>query len=165
MAAVPRLRVAFDANVLIAGMQWPRWPFEVMRAALQSDWQLCLPVAVVHETQKHLPAHLHGAFGAYLAAASCEELLEATLEEVESNRHLVRSAKDVGIAFALIEARVDIFVTSDRDFTDPGATAPAFSEKVQVMLPADFLKVVCHWTSDELEAVRTRTWDDPGLTP
>ena len=39
----PSLRVALDANVLIAGVRLPRWPFEVMRAATRGLFDLVLP--------------------------------------------------------------------------------------------------------------------------
>lgn len=51
-------------------------------------------------------------------------------------------------------------VTSDRDFTDPGATAERFRERVRVMLPAVFLREVLGWPSEALEAMRNRAWED-----
>ena len=56
--------------------------------------------------------------------------------------------------------KVDVFVTSDRDFTDPGAVADRLSAQVRIMLPAVFLRQIAGWTSEELEAIRDRTWAD-----
>lgn len=82
--------------------------------------------------------------------------------EVLRNLDMVRSAKDVPIALALLKAEMDIFVTSDRDLTDPTATAERFQKQVRVMLPAVFLRDVIGWTSEALEAIRNRTWEDLG---
>ena len=73
---------------------------------------------------------------------------------------LVRSEKDVPIAVALLTGRVGVFVSNDRDFTDPDATAYRFRERVRVMLPAVFLRDILGWSSEALEAIRNRTWDD-----
>jgi hypothetical protein len=79
---------------------------------------------------------------------------------VQENRDLVRSEKDVPIAMALLEGGVDIFVTNDRDFTDPDATAERFRQRVHVMLAAVFLRDVLGWAPEALESIRSRTWED-----
>jgi hypothetical protein len=79
--------------------------------------------------------------------------------DVEQNQDLVRSAKDVPIALALLAGDVDILVSNDRDFTDPTATAERFQRRVTVMLPAVFLRDVVGWSSEALEAIRNRTWE------
>jgi predicted nucleic acid-binding protein len=38
----PELRVMVDANILIAGSVWPRWPYEVLQHALRGDFGLVL---------------------------------------------------------------------------------------------------------------------------
>jgi hypothetical protein len=79
---------------------------------------------------------------------------------VKENLGLVGGDKDVPIALALLADKVDIFVTNDRDFTDPNATDERFSSQVRVMLPAIFLRDVMAWTIEDLEAIRNRTWED-----
>ncbi|MGH8630434.1 MAG: hypothetical protein ACREU7_06675, partial [Burkholderiales bacterium] len=49
-----RLRVAGDANTIIAGVRLPRWPHEVLRSALARHFHLVLPEQVVHEARRHL---------------------------------------------------------------------------------------------------------------
>jgi hypothetical protein len=156
-----RFRVALDANVLIAGIRLPRWPHEVMRASLSGDFDLALPVQVVAEARRHLehPAQV-AALQFFLDGAAYEELPMPPPNLVSQHRDLVRSEKDVPIALALLTADVAIFVTSDRDFTDPGATADRFRERVRVMLPAVFLRDILGWSSEALEAIRHRTWED-----
>jgi hypothetical protein len=79
---------------------------------------------------------------------------------VRQQSDLVRSEKDVPIALTLLAGDVDIFVTNNRDFTDPDATAQRFRDRVRVMLPAVFLREVLGWRAEDLEAIRNRTWQD-----
>jgi len=156
-----RLRVALDANVLIAGVRLPRWPYEVMRAALRGFFDLLLPSQVVEEAERHLqtPAQAD-ALRFFLANARCQVLPMPTSDLVGREPDLVRSETDVPIALSLLEGEVDIFVSNDRDFTDPGATAERFREGVRVMLPALFLRDVLGWSSEALESIRNRQWDE-----
>ena len=159
--AQPRLRVALDANILIAGIWSPRWPYEVMRSALQGLFSVVLPEQIVTEARRHLthPAQ-DAAFDSFLRASAYEELAMPSRQQVMANLDLVRSEKGVPIALALLEGGVDIFVTNDRDFTDPGAAAERFARQVQTMLAAVFLRDVLGWSSEALENIRTRRWDD-----
>ena len=158
-----RLRVALDANVLIAGIRLPRWPHEVMRAALSDFFDLVLPVQVILEAERHLTHDAQtAALRFFLEGAHHEEPAMPPANEVLKNLDLVRSEKDVPIALALLKTEVDIFVTSDRDLTEPAATAERFREQVRVMLPAVFLRDVVGWSSEALEAIRNRTWEDVG---
>ncbi len=156
-----RLRVALDANVLIAGIRLPRWPHEVMRAALAGYFDLALPEQIVAEARRHLehPAQAE-VLDVFLASSGYEELPLPPPDIVRQHSDLVRSEKDVPIALALLAGDVDIFVTNDRDFTDPDATAQRFRDRVRVMLPAVFLREVLGWRAEDLEAIRNRTWQD-----
>jgi predicted nucleic acid-binding protein len=156
-----RLRVALDANVLIAGIRLPRWPHEVMRAALAGYFVLLLPEQIVAEARRHLehPAQAE-VLDVFLAGSGYEELPMPPADLVRRHSDLVRSEKDVPIALALLAGDVDIFVTNDRDFTDPDATAQRFRNRVRVMLPAVFLREVLGWRAEDLEAIRNRTWED-----
>jgi len=159
--AQDKLRVTLDANVIIAGLLLPRWPHEVMRAALGEFVDLVIPVQVIVEVRRHLShASQTAAFHFFLETSRHEELPMPTASEVRQNLDLVRSEKDVPIALALLEGNVDILVTSDRDFTEPTATAERFRRRVRVMLPAVFLREVIGWSSEALEQVRNRTWTD-----
>lgn len=156
-----RLRVALDANVLIAGMRLPRWPHEFMRAALASYFDLVLPEQVIAEARRHLEAPAQAeVIELFLASSGYEELPMPPADLVRQQSDLVRSEKDVPIALTLLASDVDIFVTNDRDFTDPDATAQRFRDRVRVMLPAVFLREVLGWRAEDLEAIRSRTWQD-----
>jgi hypothetical protein len=65
--------------------------------------------------------------------------------DVVRNLELVRSEKDVRIALALLQADVPILISSDRDFTDPDATAESLRARVRVLLPAVSLRDVLGW--------------------
>jgi predicted nucleic acid-binding protein len=158
--AAPRLRVALDANVLVAGTMLPRWPHEVLRAALARHFDLVLPEQVLEEARRHLNDDERAALGYFLEQTPHELVGMPAPEEVAAATGLVRSEKDVPIALALLAAGVDVFVTTDRDFTDPGAVAERFSRQVRVMLPAVFLRDALGWSSEALEAIRSRTWPD-----
>jgi len=156
-----RLRVALDANVLVAGMRLPRWPYEVMQAALAGYFDLVLPEQVIVEARRHAetPAQAD-ALEFFLTSSDYEELAMPPLDAVCQNTDIVRSEKDVPIARALLNGEADIFVTSDRDFTDPDATAQRLRDRVRIMLPAVFLRDVLGWEADALETIRNRTWRD-----
>lgn len=156
-----RLRVALDANVLIAGVLLPRWPYEVLRAALDGYYDLVLPRQVVEEAARHLEHPTQAiALQLFFQRSGCQLLEMPDPDLVRQELDLVRSERDVPIALALLHAGVDIFVTNDRDFTDPGGAAERFHATVRVMLPAVFLREVLGWSSDALEAVRNRLWGD-----
>jgi predicted nucleic acid-binding protein len=156
-----RLRVALDANVLVAGMRWPRWPYEVMQAALAGYFDLVLPEQVIAEARRHAESPAQAdALEFFLTSSDYRELPMPPLDAVSRDVDLVRSEKDVPIALALLHGEVDIFVTSDRDFTDPDATAQRFRDRVRVMLPAVFLRDVLGWEAQALETMRNRTWAD-----
>jgi predicted nucleic acid-binding protein len=157
-----RLRVALDANVLIAGIVLPRWPYEVMRAAILGSFDLVLPEQVIVEARRHLNAEQTAALEAFLAGASYEELAMPSAAVVRRNSDLVRSDKDVPIALALLAGATDIFVTNDRDFTEAEATAERFRRQVRVMLTAVFLRDVLGWSPEALEGIRNRTWEELG---
>ena len=147
--------------MLIAGMLLPRWPHEVMRAALASYFDLVLPEQVIAEARRHLEAPAQAeVIEFFLASSGYEELPMPAADLVRQQSDLVRSEKDVPIALTLLASDVDIFVTNDRDFTDPDATAQRFRDRVRVMLPAVFLREVLGWRAEDLEAIRNRTWPD-----
>jgi len=88
-----------------------------------------------------------------------EEIVQAVKATREA-AYRERYGQDVPIALTLLAGDVDIFVTNDRDFTDPDATARRFRDRVRVMLPAVFLREVLGWRAEDLEAIRNRTWQD-----
>lgn len=157
----PKLRIALDANILVAGILFPRWPHEVMRAVLRPEFEVVLPAQVIEEARRHLLSwEQREALDYFLSSVRCIEYPMPSPQSVLTNLGLVRSAKDVPIALALLEAEVEVFVSLDRDFTDPDATSDELRQRLRIMLPAVFLRSLMGWTSDELESIRNRRWNE-----
>jgi predicted nucleic acid-binding protein len=156
-----RLRVAFDANILIAGIRVPRWPHAVMLAVLNDEFELALPQQVLVEARRNLPHPDQVAvLERYLVVVRYEQLPAPPDEAIQRNLHLVRDETDVPIALALLTGMVDVLVSLDRDFTEPNATLLDFRRQVRVMLPAIFLRDIIGWDSVALEKIRARAWSE-----
>jgi len=55
---------------------------------------------------------------------------------------------------------VDYLVSEDKDLTTVDETTKVLRRSVQPLLSGTFLRQVMSWSSEELEAVRHRTWDE-----
>jgi predicted nucleic acid-binding protein len=159
----PALRVMADANVLIAGILFPRWFHEFLRHALRGDFTLVLSPYVLGEARERM------ARGTAVEARALEQFLDdceyelaadPTREQVTQNLDLVRDPKDVPIALAAIAAGVDYLVSNDKDLTDVDATTARLRQHIQPMSVGRFLRQVMGWSSDDLERTRRRTWQD-----
>lgn len=158
------MRVAVDANVLIAGFVFPRWPYEGLRHALAGDFTLVLSPIIVLEAKYGInlqfPA-LELKFERFLHDLDYEEAPIPSDEEVRQHPRLVRDRKDIPIALSIMLASVDYFVTYDRDFTDENETTTEVRAAIPgIMLPPVFLREIMGWTSEELEIIRYRTWSE-----
>jgi predicted nucleic acid-binding protein len=152
-----------DANVLFAATLWPRWPYEVIAHARKGDFQLVLAPVVIDAARDAMATRFPQAverFESLLRLVSYEEVPDPSATHVARNRDLVRDVTDVPVALAAIKARVDYFVTEDKDFTDEAATTSEVRRRLNIMRPVIFLREVLGWTSEELERVRKRTWRD-----
>lgn len=158
------MRVAVDANILIAGTVWPRWPYEVLRHAERGEFTLVLSPIVVREAHRHISrrfSEFTEVFEEFLSLLDFEEAPIPSKEEVDSNQNLVRQKEDIPVALSVAAANVDYFVTYDRDFTDEDETTEAVQQLLPgIILPPVFLRDVMAWSSDELEAIRHRNWSD-----
>jgi predicted nucleic acid-binding protein len=96
----------------------------------------------------------------FLADCDYEEVPDPSREEVEHNLHLVRDQKDVPIALAAINAKVDYLVTNDKDLTAEDETTVTLRQKIQPMIVGKFLKEVMGWESEDLERIRKRNWSE-----
>jgi hypothetical protein len=88
-----KTRAMTDANVLVAGMSFPRWPCEVLRHAAAGDFQLVLCPLVIEQArrnlQKHFPQYTHR-FEEFLQAVDYELVPDPTPKEVAVNQSLNR---------------------------------------------------------------------------
>ena len=149
-----------DANVLISGSVWPRFPYAVLRHALAYDFQLVLCPFIIQEAHKRMsktfPDDLWR-FTEILGFSEYEEVSNPTKEELAAHAGLVRDSKDIPVALAAINAQVDCFITQDKDLTGPNEPIHQY---LTVLLPGTFLRDHMGWTSDQLEAIRKRNWGD-----
>jgi predicted nucleic acid-binding protein len=148
-----------DANVLVAGIGWPRWPYALLQHAVAGHFQLVLTSYIIEEARRNLkriaPVTLPSLEN-FLYWSKYEEIVNPPPEMVTAHQQLVRDAKDVPVALAALHAAVDCLVTSDRDLTE----SEALKKHVMVLLPVVFLREYMGWTSEELEVIRYRTWND-----
>ncbi len=152
-----------DANVLISGAVWPRWPYELLHHAIAGDFQLVLSPLVIEEARRRVEASFadHAwRLADTLTLTAYEEAPNPTKAEVEAHANLVRDQADIPVALAAIKAGVDVLISRDRDLTDRDESTEKLRQQLNILLPGTFLRKHMGWTSGELEAIRNRTWDD-----
>ena len=158
------IRVAIDTNILLSGIIWPRCPYAVLNHALAGDFQLVLPEIVILEARRHMERDFsaHQAhFENVLRMLPYELAPFPRPEAVSAAAALVRQVEDIPVALSVIAAKVDYFVTYDRDFTDEDDSTKRVRTAIPgIILPPVFLRDVMGWTSEELESIRGRTWAD-----
>lgn len=158
-----RLRVMVDADVLFAGILWPRWPYEVLQHGLRGDFKLVLTPFVIEQVRRTVSTRFATEltqFEAFLSQLDFEEAPDPSDAEVEQHLDLVRDPTDVPVALAAINARVDFLVSEDKDLTSSNETTAKLRERLKVLLSGTFLRQVMGWTSVELEQVRGRPWHE-----
>jgi len=158
-----KLRVMLDTNVLLSGIVWPRWPYEILRYARRHEIELVLCPFIVEQTYRNVAQYFPDSLaflGEMLALCDYTEVPDPSLEEVEAHANLMRDPTDIPIALAAIAAQVDCFLTTDKDFTDKTADNAQLHEQLRILLPGTFLREYLGWTSERLETLRGRNWDD-----
>jgi predicted nucleic acid-binding protein len=152
-----------DANILIAGSVWPRWPYEVLQHALKGDFQLVLTPYIIDQARDRIstrfPDYLNQ-FETFLDLSSFEQVNNPTKEELARQSDLVRDPTDIPVALAAMQAQVDYLVSEDKDLTTQDETTARLREQVTVYLSGTFLREVMGWQSEQLEATRKRNWSD-----
>lgn len=160
MANGANLRVLVDANVLFAAVFSPRFPYEVLQHAIKGDCRLVLTEQIIHEARvailKVIPENI-ATFDTLIIDTNYESLARISDSDIAANISIVRDSKDIHVALAAINSGVDMLVTSDKDFTDPNQP---IQQRLTILLPGAFLRLHMGWTSEALEAIRTRTWAD-----
>ena len=163
MAKSTKTRVFTDANILFAGSSFPRWSYEVLQHALNEDYRLVLCPLVIDSARRHLqkrfPEQLDR-FERFIERANYELVPDPTQEEVSANHNLVRDASDIGVALAAIAAKVDYLVSEDKDLSAQDETTSELRRRIKIFIAGTFLREVMGWTSEELEKIRHRTWDE-----
>lgn len=166
-AAPDKPRVFVDANILLSGIAFPRWPHEVLEHATNSDFHLVLCPLVINQARKHLEKRFSAylpRFEKFLQEVDYELAPDPSQEEVEANKDLVRDFSDVPIALAAIAAGVDYLVSEDKDLTVQDETTAELRRHLKVTISGTFLREVMGWTSEELEVIRHRKWSQASPT-
>ncbi len=159
------LRVMVDANTLVSGTAWPRFPYEVLQHSIRGAFRLVLSEEIIAEARYALariePSSINvGAFEEFLATTLYELVPAPSDKEIITHHNLVRDPNDVHVALASINAQVDFLLTQDKDFTDHDESTEVLHKLIKVMLPGTFLREHMGWTSEQLEAIRRRMWSD-----
>ncbi len=157
------LRVMLDANILIAGIVWPRWSYEIIQHALRGDYDLVLCDFVINQARRHIRSRFQsflGPFEEFMQASRYEKAEDPSKEELLENSSLVWDITDVPVVLTAIHAKVDILVSADKDLTSNDETTRELRTRLRVLIPGMFLRECMRWSSDRLEEVRNRTWKD-----
>lgn len=161
-----QLRVFVDANVLIRGITFPRYPYEVLRLAARHKITLVISPSVLADARHYLstlfPDHLPKLDG-LLSAAAFEIVDDPPREEIYSHRHLVRDIEDVPVVLAAAKSKVDYLVSTDSDLTDVDASTEALRQLLdpgKVFRVGTFLNQVMGWSREALAAIDQRRWSD-----
>jgi putative PIN family toxin of toxin-antitoxin system len=149
-----------DTTVVVAGLVWPRFSYEVLQHARSGDFVLWLSRIVIVEARRTLNHRFPSfslALEEFLATVPIVYAPNPDADEVEKNFTLMRDINDIPIALSAIKSEVDYFVTEDKDYTAPNQPIQAH---LRVRLPGRFLNEVMGWSHDDLERIRRRTWSD-----
>jgi putative PIN family toxin of toxin-antitoxin system len=164
MAPLPlKWRVMVDANILIAGTVWPRWPFEVLQHSREGDFQLILSQFVINQAMRRISTRFPDyveSFNTFISLNRFELIPEPTQHEIDAWQHIVRDPTDVPVALTAVNARVDYLVSEDKDLTARDNTTVELRRHLTVLLSGTFLREVMGWSSEALERIRGRTWKD-----
>jgi len=159
----PDVRVLLDANVLLSGVVFSRWPWEILRHAVRGDFQLVLCPYVIRQARRRIaqrfPEFL-AAFNEFLIRCPHELVPDPSSEDVQNHAGLVRDVPDVPVALAAIQTGVDYLVSEDKDLTEVNETTAELRRYIYPLISGTFLRQVMGWDHEELEAVRGRTWDE-----
>lgn len=157
------LQVFLDSNVLIAGLAFPRWPYEILKYGEAQVIKVVLCPFVIEEVQTRIsdtfPDCLEK-FNRFIASGKYKVVSNPSKAEVKKHHNIVRDKQDIPVVLAAVKAKVDYLVSHDKDLTSQDHTTKELRQYIQPLQPGTFLKEVMSWTSEELEAIRHRTWRD-----
>jgi len=157
------LRVVLDANILIAGSVWPRWPYEVLRHAANGDFRVLLTPYIIAQAYATLTKKFPDAkpyLDDFFSLPNIEFIKNPTPKQIAKFVDLVRDKTDVPVALAAILSRADFLVSEDKDLTVQDESTAKLRKQVAVMLTGTFLREVMGWSGEDLERVRRRNWSD-----
>jgi putative PIN family toxin of toxin-antitoxin system len=156
-------RVFLDANILIRGVIFPRFPYEVLQHATRKEIAAIVSPLVLDSARLYVkerfPDHQE-ALEALLDLLDLEVAPDPPIEAVTANASLVRDPKDIPVALAAIGASAEYLVSTDRDFTDVDDTTIELRRRIKPISVGAFLHEVMGWSHESLAAVERRKWSD-----
>lgn len=156
-------RVFLDANILIRGITFPRFPYEVLRHAANGDFVLILSPTVLDSVRFYVRERFpdyQEALEVLLELLDYEAVPDPPRDQVTAHPNLVRDAKDIPVALSAINARADYLISTDRDFTDEDETTAELRRLTRPIRTGTFLREVMGWTTEALSAIERRRWSD-----
>lgn len=152
-----------DSNVIISGITYPRYHFEILKHALKHEFKLVLSEIIVREVNKNIhkkfPAYVND-LKVFLLNCPFELVSPPQKADIAKNRDLIRDGGDIPIALTAIQAGIDFFVTGDKDFLEDDKAIKKLKKHFAILSPADFLKQIMQWSDKDLEKIRQRNWVD-----
>ncbi len=155
-------RVFLDANILISGTVFPRWPYEILQHGLKGDLRVVLAPYVIEEARRVIAAKFPDyveRFEEFLSILDYEEVPDPTPEEVRQADGISNAPEDVPVGLAAIKAGVEYLVSEDKHLTGRHPGTNRLHDQVNVLISGAFLREVMGWTGGELEEVRGRSWE------
>jgi putative PIN family toxin of toxin-antitoxin system len=156
-------RVFLDANILIRGVTFPRFPYEVLRHAARREIVAIVCPLVLDSVRLCVRERFPGyqeALDSLLEILDLQVVADPTFEEVGAHAGLVRDAKDIPVVLAAIAAGAEYLVSTDRDLVDEDDTTSELRRDVTPMSVGVFLHNVMGWSHESLAAIERRRWSD-----
>jgi putative PIN family toxin of toxin-antitoxin system len=156
-------RVFLDANVLIRGVTFPRFPYEVLQHAARKEIAAIVCPLVLDSARLYVRERFRdhqGAFEVLLELLDLELVPDPPIVEVVANAGLVRDPKDIPVALAAIAAGAEYLVSTDRDFTDMDDTTAELRRHLRPVSVGAFLHEVMGWSHESLSSIERRRWSD-----
>jgi len=156
-------KVIFDANTLMRGVIHPRFAFEILNHAFREDFQLFLLPYTIKEAVKNIAKKFPDRLDVlekFLVQCPYQTLENPPIVELEKQQDLVVHHNDLPLAVAAVKSGMDYLVSNDKHFTANDETTKQLHAKLPCLTAGNFLKKVMGWTSEELEIIQRRKFEN-----
>jgi putative PIN family toxin of toxin-antitoxin system len=148
-------------NVLISGIIFPRFAFEILNLAFKQEIRLFLPETVLEEAKVKVRdkfPDLSPELEKLLSNCPFELIPDPEEGEVIKNKGLVRDESDIPIILSAIQAKVDFFITGDKDIIGDNEAVKKIEKYFLPLSCTTFLREIMCWSDEDLEKIRLRKW-------
>ena len=137
MIKYPRKRIMLDTNILFSAMySFDGKPFAAFSKASEMPYRLVLCDQIVDELRRNFNRKFPSKISVverFLSIAQYDLITVTSEDEAVSDEEGIRDVSDRPILRAARKARVDVFVTGDKDFLESTVSYP------KIMTAADFI--------------------------